>query len=142
MAKQASGQRRHTFAWLAAFVAVSAAAAGFANGSAQQPASARVVTEHQTDAPEMAEAAELASERQRLNRIKRNLNVRKRKLDRRRASLAAREAVLDAREAALDGREDDVAVARVQSTQSERPEQPGRAEQSARAGQSAGAPQP
>lgn len=89
------------YAWIAGIVAVVALISGFAYASAPGQASqpVAVVTEYRTVEPSVSgvEAAELASERQRLNKIKGNLNVRKRKLDRLRDRLAARKAALDGR---------------------------------------------
>ena len=124
------GARRRTFAWVVAFVAVVSAASGFANASASQPAEVvtetvtvhETVTEYRTVPPPIDPDAvttagagavnDLASERQRLNRIKRNLNARREKLDRRRAALDAREARIAAREG------DDLAVAGARATPS------------------------
>ncbi len=89
------------YAWLAGAVAVVAMVSGFAytsaSGRVSQPVA--VVTEYRTVQPSVAgiDAAELASERQRLNKIKGYLNDRKRKLDRLRDRLATREAVLEGR---------------------------------------------
>jgi hypothetical protein len=98
-----AGQPRHqdfgrpsrVFAWLAAIVAPMAMLSGFAHASASQPAEVvtEVVTEYRT-----VGLTDLASERTRLNRVKRNLNDRKAKLARRRDVLVAREAALDRRE--------------------------------------------
>ena len=86
------------FAWLAAIVAPVAMVSGYAHASASQPAEVvtEVVTEYRT-----VGHADLASERTRLNRIKRNLNDRKAKLARRRDMLAVRDAALDRREREL-----------------------------------------
>jgi hypothetical protein len=85
--------RPRVYGWIAGVVAVVAMVSGFAyasaSGQASQPVA--VVTEYRTAQPSSdgLGAAELASERQRLNRIKGYLNARKRKLDRLRDRLAS-----------------------------------------------------
>jgi hypothetical protein len=89
------------YVWIAGAIAVVAMVSGFANASPSpsQPASqpVAVVTEYRTAEPYVGglEAAELAAERHRLNRIKGYLNARKRKLNRMRDRLAARRAALN-----------------------------------------------
>ena len=102
--QQRSGSATRMFAWMAAVVAPVAMLGGFANASASQPVEVvtetvrEVVTEYRTVQPQVFE---LASERERLNRVKRSLNAVKDRLERRRAALVAREAVLERRERAL-----------------------------------------
>lgn len=106
------GSLTRAFLWLAALVAPVAMLGGFANAAASQPVEVvtetvrEVVTEHRTVEPLISTGTgDVASERARLNRVKRSLNASKDRLERRWAAVQAREAALDAREAALDGRE-------------------------------------
>jgi hypothetical protein len=103
------GRPPRVLVWLAAVVAPVAMLGGFANASASQPTEVvtevvtetvrEVVTEYRTAAPRaIDEVGGLASERARLNRVKRKLNAVKGRLERRRATLDAREAALDRRE--------------------------------------------
>jgi uncharacterized protein YlxW (UPF0749 family) len=118
MARQPQQQRPgyplRIFGWLAAVVAPVAMLGGFANAAASQPVEVvtetvrEVVTEYRTVEPQVFdEATEVASERERLNRVKRSLNAVKARLERRRTALASREAALDRRERALSAAEAD-----------------------------------
>jgi septal ring factor EnvC (AmiA/AmiB activator) len=95
---QDSGRLSRVFAWLAAIIVPVAMVNGFAHASASQQAEVvtEVVTQHRT-----VGLADLASERTRLNRVKRHLNDRKDELARRQHALAARKAALDRRERKL-----------------------------------------
>ena len=95
---QDSGRLSRVFAWLAAIIVPVAMVNGFAHASASQQAEVvtDVVTQHRS-----VGFADLASERTRLNRIKRHLNDRKAELARRQHALAARKAALDRRERKL-----------------------------------------
>lgn len=99
--QQASSTWTRPYVWIAGVIAIVAMVSGFAYGSPSPPASqpVAVVTEYRTAEPYVGglEAAELASERHRLNRIKDYLIARERKLNRLRERLAARKAALDGR---------------------------------------------
>jgi hypothetical protein len=95
---QDSGRASRVFAWLAAIIVPVAMVNGFAHASASQ--SAEVVTEVVSQYRSV-ELADLASERTRLNRVKRHLNDRKAELARRQHALAARKTALDMRERKL-----------------------------------------
>ena len=97
--QQAHSIWKRPYVWIAGVVALVAMVSGFAyaspSSSALRPIA--VVTEYRTAEPsdDSREAAELASERRRLNRIKDSLDARERRLNRVRDRLAGRKAALD-----------------------------------------------